>query len=229
MTDSPTVAERHHRRRSASSVLEPRYLQFNGSIAQGGIPVAVFWIANNLGPSQVAIVLSFIAAAAVFIRNRDSGVIRALSLLGFVIVAASAAAGLLLANDKAFVAQNIASDFAFVVISLGSVILGKPLIGYVARELLPALRPHIAATERVFVILTLLNAVLNLGQGVVRIWMLDVLSTNDYVILSRVIGLPTNLLFFGLAYVLIKRRLAEVDRESGHGPDEPARPTAAAN
>lgn len=229
MTDSPTVAERPHRRRSASSALQPRYLQFNGSVAEGGIPVAVFWVANNLGPSSIAITLSFIAAALVFVRNRDSGVIRALSLLGFVIVAASAGAGLLLANDKAFAAQNIASDFAFVVISLGSVLVGKPLIGYVARELLPALRPHLEATERVFVLLTLLNAVLNLVQGIVRIWMLDVLETNDYVILSRVIGIPTNLLFFGVAYLLIRKRLAEVDRENGHGPDDPPLPAAVAN
>lgn len=229
MTDSPTVAERPHRRRSASSALEPRYLQFNGSVAEGGIPVAVFWVANSLGPSSVAITLSFIAAAVVFLRNRDSGVIRALSLLGFLIVAASAGAGLLLASDKAFAAQNIASDFAFVAISLGSVMVGKPLIGYVARELLPALRPHLEATERVFVILTLLNAFINLGTGIVRFWMLDVLETNDYVILSRVIGIPTNLAFFGLAYVLIKRRLAEVDQENGHGPDEPALPAPATN
>lgn len=229
MTDSPTVAERPHRRRSASSALQPRYLQFNGSVAEGGIPVAVFWVANNLGPSSVAIALSFIAAAVVFMRNRDSGVIRALSLLGFLIVAASAGAGLLLANDKAFAAQNIASDFAFVVISLGSVLVGKPLIGYVARELLPALRPHLLATERVFVILTLLNAFINLVTGVVRFWMLDVMDTNDYVILSRVIGIPTNLAFFGLAYLLIRRRLAEVDRENGHGPDDPALPAAVAN
>ena len=57
------------------------------------LPVVVFLVLNTFWPedlwqTQVAIVASFVASAWVFATNRDSGVIRALVVLGFAIVAA---------------------------------------------------------------------------------------------------------------------------------------------
>lgn len=198
--------------------VDPRDLKWNYSVIEGGIPVAVFWVANNLGPSQLAIILSFIAAFIVFMRNRDSGVVRALSILGFVIVAGSAAAGLILESGKAFAAQNIVSDIAFVIIGIVSLAIGKPFVGPIARELVPAIKPLIANADSVFVLLTVLNILMNVIQAVARIWLIDVLSTNDYVILSRVLSIPLNVAYFGFAYWAIMRRIA---REAPP-PGEPA-------
>lgn len=191
----------------ARHAVDPRYLQLNYGVLEGGAPVIVFWVANNIGPSSVAIVLSFLTAAFVFARNRKSGIVRVLSIVSFAIVAASAGAGLALNNDKAFAAQNIVSDVSFVVIGVVSLIIRKPFVGPLTRELIPALRPLLSDVDRVFVVLTVVNIAINAAQAVIRIWLLDALSTNDYVVVSRVIGIPFNVGYFGLAYVLIVRRL----------------------
>lgn len=191
----------------ARHAIDPRYLQLNYGVLEGGAPVIIFWVANNLGPSSLAIVLSFLTAAFVFVRNRKSGIVRILSIVSFAIVAASAAAGLALNNDKAFAAQNIVSDVSFVVIGIVSLVIGKPFVGPLTRELIPALRPLLNDADRVFVILTVVNVLINVVQAIVRVWLLDAMSTNSYVVVSRVIGVPFNVAYFGLAYVLIVRRL----------------------
>lgn len=192
----------------------------NYGVLEGGAPVIVFWIANNLGPAPVAIVLSFLAAAVVFARNRKSGIVRVLSIVGFAIVAASAAVGLAFNSDKAFAAQNIVSDVSFVVIGLVSLAMQRPFVGPITRELIPALRPHLLDTDRVFYVLTVVNIALNVAQAVMRTWLIDVLSTNDYVVLSRVTAIPFNVGYFGLAYVLIVRRLDAIE-SAGQPPSSP--------
>jgi hypothetical protein len=182
-----------------------RDFRFNPSVMEGGLPVVVFWLVNQFADAPVSISASFVAAIIVFARNKQSGVIRALSVLGFVIVAASAAVGLTINSDKAFAAQNIVSDFVIVPIALGSILVGRPLAGAVGRELFPAIRPIVPERHRVFVFLTLLVVAVNLSTGVIRLLMIDTLSTNDYVLLSRVIGIPFNILLFGLAFVLVLR------------------------
>ena len=196
--------------RGARHVLDPREIRFNPVVFEGAMPVVVFWVANNLGPERVAIALSLVAAIVVFVRNRESGVVRALSVLGFAIVALSAVIGIVFESDKAFAAQNIASDFAIAAISLLSIVIGRPLMGAVTRELIPALAPLLATADKVFVTLTAVNVVSNLGQAAMRLWLIDVLDTNDYVILSRVFGIPFTVAYIGIAYVLIGRRLEEL-------------------
>ena len=68
------------------------YIQLDPHVFIGLVPVAVFLIANYLGPAQVAIGLSFAVSCVVFVVNRSHGAIQMLSVLGFTIVAISAIA-----------------------------------------------------------------------------------------------------------------------------------------
>ena len=174
-----------------------------------GLPLVVFLALNSFWPedlwrTQVAIVASFLASLWVFANNRDSGVIRLITVLGFVVVAGSAVLGLAINSAKAFAAQNIYSDFLVAAVCLVSVAIGKPLVGAVARESIPALRPLMAPQHRLFVILTLVFMAYNIGTGVFRIFLLDEFSANGYVIASRVTT-PISLAFFLLCYFTIKR------------------------
>jgi hypothetical protein len=213
----------HHDERQMTTDAEPlpagrvtlRDFRFNPSVLEGALPVLVFWVVNQFADAPISISASFLAAIVVFVRNKQSGVIRALGVLGFVIVAASAGVGLVLDSDKAFAAQNIVSDFVVVPIALGSLVIGRPLAGAVGRELFPAIRPLVPERHAVFVLLTLLVVAINLSTGLIRLVMIDALSTNDYVILSRVIGVPFNILLFGLGYLLVFR---VVERELAVNP-----------
>ena len=174
------------------------------------LPVVVFLILNTFWPedlwrTQVAIVGSFLASAYVFATNRDSGVIRALVVLGFLIVAGSAAFGLAINSAKAFAAQNIFTDFIMAAISLGSVLAGKPLVGAVARQGVPALRTLMDPKHRVFVYLTLTFMAINIVTGIFRIFLLGEFNATEYVLISRATGLPFSVGFLIACYFSIKR------------------------
>ena len=174
------------------------------------LPVVVFLVLNTFWPedlwqTQVAIVASFVASAWVFATNRDSGVIRALVVLGFAIVAGSAVVGLVANSAKAFAAQNIVTDFIMAAISLGSVVIGRPLVGAVARQGVPALRTLMEPKHRVFVYLTLTFMAINIVTGIFRIFLLGEFSANEYVLISRATGLPFSVGFLVACYFSIKR------------------------
>ncbi len=180
------------------------------SIFWTGFPLIVFLVLNSLWPEdlwriQVAIVGSFLASLYVFVTNHDSGVIRAIVVLGFLIVSGSAIVGLAASSAKAFAAQNIYTDFIMVAVCLGSIAIGKPIVGAVARQGVPALRTAMDPQHRVFVYLTLAFMTINIITGILRIFLLGELDTNAYVLISRAVGLPFSVAFLVACYFAIKR------------------------
>jgi hypothetical protein len=201
---SPTseVSEEQSRR---DRVRTRDYISIDPSVFHGLLPVAAFVITNYLGPAQLAIAVSFIVSCVIFFRHRTRGVIRLLSVIGFTIVASSAVVGLVFESDRAFAAQNIMADVAFAALFAGSVIIGRPLIGAIARDLVPGIQPVMEPRHPVFVQLTLLNAAINIASAVVRALMITSLPVNTYVIVSRAVFLPVNIAFIALCYVMITR------------------------
>jgi hypothetical protein len=196
----PASAERE---RDAVRVRD--FLNIDPSVFQGFAPAIVFLIANQFWPTEIAIVLSFAATVVVFVRNKASGVIRLLSTLGFAIVAFSTALSFALNSDRAFVAQNIFADMMFAAIYVGSVIIARPLIGAIARELVPGIRPVMSINTPIFVRLSLLSAAINVVSAIARYFMIENMSVNAYVILSRAVFIPVNVAFIVLCYVAITR------------------------
>ena len=181
------------------------YIRPDFRVLEGALPAAAFLLVNTLWSSEAAIAISFAVSVGVFVRNRSIGVIRFLSVMSFAITAGSAALGLALDNDKAFLAQNLIADFAVAAVMVGSVLIGRPLIGAIARQLVPGIQPVMMLDHTVFKTLTLVSAGSNVCTGVIRIFMLDALSSNAYVILSRVVFIPLSLGFYVLCYVMISR------------------------
>ena len=187
------------------------------------LPLVTFVALNQFWPedlwrTHVAISASFVTSVWVFANNRDSGVVRMLAVLGFTVVAISAAIGLAANSDKAFVSQNITTDFLWAAVCLTSVVIGKPLVGAVARQAVPALRTLLEPRHRVFVSLTLVYMALNLSTGVFRIFLLDAFSANAYIFVSRVTT-PLTVVFFIASYFLIKRAAAL--RQEASAPPAP--------
>ena len=188
-----------------SRILRGEWDTIDWRVAQSGVPVIVFVVLNQFGSAHLAIGASFAASVWVILNNRDSGVIRALALMGFVVVTGSAVVGLLANSAKAFAAQNIVGDFLVASVGVGSVLIGRPLVGAVARETIPALRSLLDLQHRAFVYLTLGFVAINIFTGIVRIFLLDALSTNEYVLVSRLVGFPLTGAFFVVSYLTIKR------------------------
>ncbi len=154
--------------------------------------------------------MSFAVSIAVFYRNRQHGTIRLLGVLGFVIVAASAVIGLISNSGKVYVAQNLVTDFIFAGVFATSVVVGKPLIGSIVREVVPALQPVMDVQYPLFVKLTLVCAAINLGTGIARVFLLAALTDTQYVIASRALGLPLDVAFYFACYVLVQREAIRI-------------------
>ncbi len=181
------------------------YVRPNPRIIESAVPAVAFIVANQFASTEIAIGASFLASVVVFVRNRGHGVIRALGVAGFVVVCGFAVLGLLLGSGKVFVAQNLFIDFLFAAAFVGSVLIGRPLIGAIVREVAPALQPVMPLGHPLFVRLTLLGALLNVATGVARLGLLAALTENQYVIASRALGLPISVAFYVYCYVLIQR------------------------
>ena len=171
------------------------------------LPVFVFWGTRQIASSQIAIGAGFATAVVVFYlnRKRKKGILSWIALGGLVIVSGSAIAGLVLDSEKAYLANDPVGDAITVLVALGSVLIGKPIIGLLAVEVFPRLTRYLQYGDRVFVQITLMLAAKDLTTGVARVFLLDALDTDGYLIFSRVVSWPINAVFFYLAYRMIQR------------------------
>ena len=165
-------------------------------------PVLIFWGTRQVADTQIAIAAGFVAAVVVFWlnRRRKKGILAWLAIAGLVIVSGSAIAGLLLDSEKAYLANDPIGDGITVLVALGSVFIGRPIVGYIACEVFPRATSQLHATDRVFVQITLLLAAKDLITGGARVVLLDSLDTDGYLLFSRIVSWPLNALFFYAAY-----------------------------
>jgi hypothetical protein len=179
---------------------------FNPIIFRSAYPIIVYWVVRNFAGTQLAILAGFTTALYVFLTNRrQSGVIGTLALLGMVVIGGSALVGLILESDKAYLASDAGRDFLMTGIALGSLAVGRPLVGLVAREMSPRLGRALDERHVVFVYVTLGFALVNLLTAGIRIVLLQELSITQYIVFSRVLTFPINTAYFVLAAVLIYR------------------------
>jgi hypothetical protein len=183
-----------------SSIRASDYVRIDPRAIEGAYPAFAFILANWLWTTQIAIALSFATALVVFVRNRQRGVIGVLGAISFVIVSISAIIGLIWNSGTVFVAQNLVADFVFAAVYAGSILIGRPLIGVIARELVPSIKPVIDVNHAVFIQLSIVAILINAGEGIVRLFMIEAMSNNAYVIVSRVVFIPLTIGFYLLCY-----------------------------
>ena len=210
------VAERRRARGGGPTDL----YEFNPAILVSVLPVAVFWIVRRIAETQIAIGMGFATSLIVFRYTRRQGVIGYLAIGGIVVVGGAALVGLVLDSDKAFLANDPVNDFIGVALFLGSVAIRRPLVGLIACEIFPKLTALVEPKHRVFYVLTVLWAVQNLGTGIIRIFLLEELSVDGYILWSRVITWPIALALFALSAYMVgrvaqDRRLAAALSEDG--------------
>jgi intracellular septation protein A len=189
------------------------------------IPIAVFYALFRLdAPTWVAIGGGFAASAAVLLTNRSDRLIGGLTLFGFSILAITAVIGIIWGSEKAYLASGPISDFLFAPLYLVSILIGKPLIGGIAREMFPAYVAGLPPDHRVFVLLSLLWAGYDIIHGLARVYMLSNLSVGEYLIWSRLAAWPVSsaLLAFSAWLILRETKRASMVQQSTAAAEGPA-------
>ena len=154
------------------------------------LPVLVFLALSRVAPPWFAILGGFGTSAAVFAVNRQSRLIGWLTIFGFAVVSVSAVVGIVGNSEKAYLASGPLSDFLFVPLYIGSVIVRRPLVGGIARELVPAIAGRVPLEASVYSSLSLAWAAFDLVHGIGASYLLARLSVAEYVIWSRVAFWP---------------------------------------
>lgn len=190
-------------------------LKFNPRIFLGSVPLGVFWLSGHFWGTQVSIALAFMAATAVFLYARDSGIIRLLAILSFVAVTIAALAGAILNSDKAFLANDVIFDYTTVVVSIISIYKGKPLFRLIMYEMYPGLKNLLPEAHRVFITTTIILALHSIVIGTTRIFLIATQSVGEYIIWSRVTSVTVNTIVITTAIVLMGRAVIVERRKQG--------------
>lgn len=184
----------------------------NVRILSSVVPVVIFLALTRTMEPWIAILGGFMATAIVTYANRQDRLIGLLTVYGFVIVGICAVIGIAVNNEKAYLASGPIADFLFVPLYLGSVIVGRPIIGGITRELFPVLTHHIPHDASLWAWLTVGWTAYNISQGIFRFWLLDRLSVGEYIIWSRLLNWPLSMAMIGITAYFVLREA----RRHGH-------------
>lgn len=184
----------------------------NLRILSSTIPVAIFFALTRVSEPWVAILAGFVATAIVTYANRQDRLIGLLTVYGFVIVGVCAVIGIASNNEKTYLASGPIADFLFVPLYIGSVFVGRPIIGGITRELFPVLTHRIPHDAGLWAWLTVVWALFNMSQGVFRFWLLSRLSVGEYIVWSRLLNWPLSMTMIGITAYFVLREA----RRHGH-------------
>lgn len=163
----------------------------NPTILLSLLPVAVFLYLTRVSAPWVAILGGMGASAAVLAVTRRDRLIGALTLFGFLVTVVAGIVGLVQGSERAYLAAGPISDFFFVPLYGISVAKGYPLVGGVARELVPAVARRIPVNSAVYRDLSVAWALFDIAHGAAAAVLLQRrLSVAEYVIWSRVVLWP---------------------------------------
>ena len=197
----PGVPGRRHRPPSIG------WMEINHEIWLSFLPVASFLVVGRFADTRFAIGAGFAAALVVFVLTRHSGVIGRLAVGGITIIGGTALVGIVIDSDKAFLASDAISDFLWMAAFGGSVLLRRPLMGTIVREMFPGAREWLPERDRVFVWLSVAWALESILTAGIRIALLDSLSADSYILWSRVATWPLNATLLGFSYYLVRRTI----------------------
>lgn len=146
----------------------------------GIAPTVLYILIDRLIDTRPAIAVCVASAIAVFLYQRRklprTSVVFLLGVLGSVLMIITGVLGLIQDSDKTFWTFDPIEDFIVGGIFLASVLLGRPIVSSVVRELFPSLRDRVPADHSVWTLITVVWGVKILATGFFRLWFLDVLE-----------------------------------------------------
>ncbi len=179
----------------------------------GILPVVAFYIGYQWH-AYAAIGFGFIATVVAYYASDRKGLVGIFALFGLLVATVAAVVGIVLEDERAFLARDAAIDFLLASLGLGSLMLGRPVVGLVLRDMWPALRDLLPLGHRAFMMATGVFVVVNIFQGAVRTWMLfGGFTVGEYLVYSRLFGWPVaGIMIAIIAYIVRRAARSEASR-----------------
>ena len=168
--------------------LRPVLLRIAGTLATTVlVPALLLWGTMQLFDMTTAVVVA-LAWMVILMgwRHATRRPVSGLVLLGLGVLTAKTAFTLLTGNTFVYFVQPVFADVAVAAVFLGSLGMARPVIARVAPEFFPvsasvAARPEICALFRR---LTLMWGLVILAKAGITLWLLETLSTADFVLIK---------------------------------------------
>ena len=192
----------------------------------GLAPVLLYLLIERTGDVRAAIAASVVAAVVVFVVQRrlrpQHKVVFRLSVLGLAIMIVFGVLGLIEKDGKTFWTFDPVDDFIVGGIFCLSLLLGRPIVSPVIRELFPQVAERLPGDHRIWVKVTAVWAVKILLTGLLRLWLLDAVDASTYAIIRLPIGWAINLVLFAWSAHVIAAAMSEYAAEQlRRPPDQP--------
>lgn len=181
----------------------------------GILPVVAFYIGYQWN-AYAAISLGLIATVVAYYASDRKGLVGLFALFGLLVATTAAVVGIVLEDERAFLARDAAIDYLLATLGLASLLLRRPIVGVILRDMWPNLRKLLPERHRAFMLATLVFALFNIFQGVVRTWMLfGGFSIGEYLVYSRLFGWPTTGIMLVIVAGIVRRaaRSARLERQ----------------
>ena len=183
----------------------PEHWRPNPRIPMAAAPVVVFYVLTRLVNAELAIAGGFVAFTLVFFFVSFSRLYRGLAFYGYVITAGAALIGIILGSEKAYLAAGPAQSVLILPVYAGSLLIGKPLIGAIARDFVPGIAGDLPISAPVFVWVTLGWALYHVVRAATLFWMLAEFSVGEYIVYTRLVWLPlTAAAYLGSGWLIIR-------------------------
>jgi intracellular septation protein A len=153
-------------------------------------PAWIFLVVSRFAPPWAAIGSGFLASLIVYEKTDRSRLVGGLSTFGLAVVTVGSVVGIVWSDEKAYLAAGGVTDLLFVPAYFVSAAIRRPLVGGIAREMVPTIAGLLPLEHTAYRLLTLFWAFYYAAHGLVQLWLLRELSVAQFVIISRVILWP---------------------------------------
>ncbi len=184
----------------------------------GILPVVAFYVGYQWNP-YAAIGLGLVATVVAYFASDRKGLVGVFALGALGVSTVAAVVGIVIEDERAFLARDASIDYCLAAAGLASLLVRRPLVGLVLRDMWPTLRTLLPVTHRAFVAGTLVFVAMNVFQGTVRTWMLfGGLSIGEYLVYSRLFGWPTTAAMAVIVAGIVRRAAREAKGRATPAP-----------
>ena len=188
---------------------EPITIRFR--LALSILPAWLFLFVSRFSPAWASIGAGFGATVVVYLISGHSRLVGAIATFGFTIAAIHAVFGIIFDDEKSYLAAGWVTDILFVPVYAVSVAINRPLVGGIAREMVPTIAGRLPLDAAIYRLLSVFWALFYIFHGAVQALLWRQLSVAEFVIWSRVVlWPPTTLALLGSAWLIWRAARAVV-------------------
>lgn len=182
-------------------------------------PTAAYLLFDAVVGVRAAIAAAVVVGVVVYVVQRrlrpQITVVRWLMVFSVCFNVGFGVWGLIEADGKVYWARDFVDNFVLGGVFLISVLIGRPIVSAVIREVFPTIREQLPSDHRVWIRLTIVWGLYIALSGVLRWWVLDQVSAETYALIRLPLGWGLGAVLMIWTFSTVSRAMREFALERG--------------